>query len=219
MAYEVDLFFDCVEHGHFQLWQGYFEGQAWKPSARANIQQGLYPGEQASRGERVEEVFDNYVFSIDYRGKVDLLVPGLKLVEVFKEGSKLGVVKAESELKGAFSKNFAKFRVCYGFWHCFFVFFDVFTPFFYKKRGFGGRFQLKAYLYAPVFLRWTMSIEMAAGVTPEILLAWPIDAGLTLSSFSRISVERPCTSLKFIAGMRISSIFLKRCTSSSCLLM
>ena len=40
-----------------------------------------------------------------------------------------------------------------------------------------------------------MSIDMEAGVTPEILLACPIESGLSLVSFSLISDERPETSL------------------------
>ena len=46
---------------------------------------------------------------------------------------------------------------------------------------------------------------MAAGVTPGIRLAWPIDAGRTNDSFSVISRERPGSRYVIAAGIRSSS--------------
>ena len=44
---------------------------------------------------------------------------------------------------------------------------------------------------APTRLSWTIKMEMAAGVIPDILLAWPRVMGLMVESFSLISLERP----------------------------
>ena len=43
----------------------------------------------------------------------------------------------------------------------------------------------------PNFFKLTMRMDMAAGVTPEILEACPIEIGLNVDSFSFTSVESP----------------------------
>ncbi len=43
----------------------------------------------------------------------------------------------------------------------------------------------------PIFLRCTISIDMAAGVTPEMRDACPMEPGSVRASFSFVSLERP----------------------------
>jgi len=43
------------------------------------------------------------------------------------------------------------------------------------------------------FLRWTSNIEMAAGVTPEMRVAWPRVTGLKNASFCCTSADNPRT--------------------------
>jgi len=50
-------------------------------------------------------------------------------------------------------------------------------------------------VFRPPAFSATMITEMAAGVMPSILDAWPREAGLTSFSFSLSSLERPCTPL------------------------
>lgn len=46
-------------------------------------------------------------------------------------------------------------------------------------------------LYVFIFFKYTIKIEIAAGVTPEIREAWPKLRGLNLVNFSLISRESP----------------------------
>ena len=57
----------------------------------------------------------------------------------------------------------------------------------------------------------------AAGVTPGIRCAWPMESGRTRTSLSRTSADRPGTVSNGNAdGKRISSYFLRFFASSSC---
>src|SRR5262249_54852967 len=58
----------------------------------------------------------------------------------------------------------------------------------------------------PVRRRWTLSSEIAAGVTPGMRAAWPRECGFTRASRSRTSAERPLIAPKSrSAGTRVSS--------------
>ena len=61
---------------------------------------------------------------------------------------------------------------------------------------------------------------MAAGVTPDILVACPRVMGLILESFSLISLERPgVVSYLISSGICTRSMLRNRSTNSSCFLM
>ena len=47
----------------------------------------------------------------------------------------------------------------------------------------------------PCFFKFTKIIEIAAGVIPEIRLAWPIETGRCCSNFARTSLDKPDTLL------------------------